>query len=221
MPIATDSKAAFRCHNCGHLVGPESAGELHLPLACPVCHYGIRFSPSGERTEEPDNWEVLCRQTPERLAEIGLTPEDVVEHTPVPKEHNVLAAIDVFKTNLDILAQKRQHWEANKDVIVKEFTDLLKKRKEVEAKIAGTLNSDVPASVYEGLVNDKNKIEERLYALANMEPTAQDDRHEAKYRAGLTDHEAWLKTRQNPAQQTLKAQLRDGAGVTDDADIGH
>lgn len=39
-------KAAFRCKTCGHLEGPEAAGENHVPHACSVCGSGITLNPT-------------------------------------------------------------------------------------------------------------------------------------------------------------------------------
>lgn len=70
-------KPAFRCKNCGHLVGPEAAGDNARPHACPCCGEGVKFTEKGIKYADPDNWEVLAETTPDRLTELGLTPESV------------------------------------------------------------------------------------------------------------------------------------------------
>lgn len=38
-------KASFRCKNCGHIEGPEHAGENDLPHGCSVCGAGVVLNP--------------------------------------------------------------------------------------------------------------------------------------------------------------------------------
>jgi predicted RNA-binding Zn-ribbon protein involved in translation (DUF1610 family) len=74
-------KPAFRCKACGHLVPAAHAGELAVPLACPVCGGGVAWN-KGMRTVVPDSWEVLADMEPEELEKHGLKPEDVERHAP-------------------------------------------------------------------------------------------------------------------------------------------
>ena len=74
-------KPAFRCRSCGHLYGGEHAGERACPAACPVCGKGAIYGP-GAHKSDPANWEVLADCPPERLAELGLTTDDVARHVP-------------------------------------------------------------------------------------------------------------------------------------------
>jgi hypothetical protein len=88
--------SAFRCKTCGHLHAAGHAGENDIPHACAVCGAGVSFTPRGTKTFQPDNWEVLADATPERLAELGLVPEQVARHAgkggkPNPKPKHVRA----------------------------------------------------------------------------------------------------------------------------------
>jgi len=75
------TEKAFRCKFCGYLEGADHAGERNLPLACRVCNGGVKFHPrTGQKSPDPDNWEVLADCTPERLAELGLTAGRVCRH---------------------------------------------------------------------------------------------------------------------------------------------
>lgn len=71
---------AFRCKNCGYLHPADHAGESDLPHGCVVCGAGVVFSPRGVKSLDADNWEVLADAALERLAELGLAPEQVVRH---------------------------------------------------------------------------------------------------------------------------------------------
>jgi hypothetical protein len=76
-------KFAFRCKNCGRLHTSEAAAEALHPHACCVCGSGVSFHPqTGIKTVDPENWEVLADCAPERLAELGLIPEQVLRHAP-------------------------------------------------------------------------------------------------------------------------------------------
>jgi hypothetical protein len=101
---------AFRCRTCGRLETSDHAAELYLPAACRVCGAGVVFrhaelaamltqegadipalaadiarcDPATKRLI-PENWEVLADAPPERLAELGLTPEQVEAHEPWPR----------------------------------------------------------------------------------------------------------------------------------------
>jgi hypothetical protein len=101
---------AFRCKNCGRLETSDHAAEGEFPHACRVCGAGVVFrhaelaamltepgadvpalaaqiarcDPATKRLV-PENWEVLADAPPERLAELGLTPEQVTAHEPWPR----------------------------------------------------------------------------------------------------------------------------------------
>jgi hypothetical protein len=103
---------AFRCKNCGRLHTSDHAAELDHPAACAVCGKGVVFrhaelaaqltepgadipalaaeiakcDPATKRLD-PDNWEALADAPPERLQELGLTPEQVEAHEPWPARH--------------------------------------------------------------------------------------------------------------------------------------
>jgi hypothetical protein len=101
---------AFRCKSCGRLETSDHAAEGEVPHACRVCGAGVVFrhaelaamltqegadipalaadiarcDPATKRLV-PDNWEVLADAPPERLAELGLAPEQVASHEPWPR----------------------------------------------------------------------------------------------------------------------------------------
>lgn len=118
MPVVPAAKVSFRCKNCGRLHEAGHAGEDVHPHACRVCGKGVVFvheeladelakaidagntgealrltrdikacNPASKRLV-PENWEVLADATPDRLAELGLTPEQVEKHQPWPKGIN-------------------------------------------------------------------------------------------------------------------------------------
>ncbi len=96
---------AFRCKNCGYLEDSDNAAEAPHPHACRVCGEGVSFHPkTGLKTINPDNWEVLADATPERLTELGLTPEQVERHTPrkagtpYQPKHTSVSATDGINT---------------------------------------------------------------------------------------------------------------------------
>lgn len=101
---------AFRCKNCGRLETSDHAAEGEYPHACRVCGAGVVFrhaelaamltregadipalaaeiarcDPATKRLV-PENWEVLADAPPERLAELGLSPDRVEAHEPWPR----------------------------------------------------------------------------------------------------------------------------------------
>jgi hypothetical protein len=101
---------AFRCKSCGRLETSDHAAEGETPHACSVCGAGVVFwhaelaakltepgadipalaaeiakcDPATKRLD-PGNWEVLADAAPERLAELGLAPEQVEAHEPWPR----------------------------------------------------------------------------------------------------------------------------------------
>jgi len=209
MPVATGSKPSFRCQTCGHLVGSEHAGECVVPRACPVCRAGVRFHPDGQKTYQPDNWEVLAAATPERLAALGLAATDVAAHTPVAKEANVRAGIEVCQHNLALLAAKQAHWDAHQDALVAEFTQLDQRLTELDATIEGA-QQDYPR--WENLTHERARVWQRLHDLAGLEPDARDAESAAHLHAQLAQHEAFLTGHGATApSRTLQLRARDGA----------
>jgi hypothetical protein len=95
---------AFRCQKCGHLCGPEQAGIFQTPTRCSVCD-----SPS---------FEVLAQADPERLAELGLSPEQVAHHEPLSDEQDQAANKARCEETLAALEQKRSQWDEHKGQIV-------------------------------------------------------------------------------------------------------
>jgi predicted RNA-binding Zn-ribbon protein involved in translation (DUF1610 family) len=78
-------KYCFRCKACGHLIAGAHAGEQTVPFACPVCGGGVKWGAKGQKTFEPENWEVLADAKPERLKELNLKSEEVEKWTPIQK----------------------------------------------------------------------------------------------------------------------------------------
>jgi hypothetical protein len=105
-----EERFAFRCKNCGRLETSDHAAEGEFPHACRACGAGVVFrhaelaakltepgadvpalaaeiakcDPATKRLV-PDNWEVLADATPDRMAELGLTPGQVTAHEPWPR----------------------------------------------------------------------------------------------------------------------------------------
>lgn len=79
---------SFRCRTCGRLEEGGHAGENLTPHACRVCGAGVTFNRAGIKSAVPENWECLADATEERLAELGLTLDDVEPHTPWPRGVN-------------------------------------------------------------------------------------------------------------------------------------
>lgn len=74
---------AFRCNACGRLHTSGDAAEAAHPHACRVCGGGVSFDPrSGARTVDDGNWEVLADASDERLADLGVSRDDVGAHEP-------------------------------------------------------------------------------------------------------------------------------------------
>lgn len=184
---------AFRCKTCGHLVTSAFAGEARVPTVCPVCKVGVRT-----------NWEVLADTAPERLAELGLSPTEVERHTPVTKVQSAAAAEAVCQQALAHHEAKRQHWDASKDKIVAEFRALDEKLTALDAELEGAVPSDL-----DRLTNERDRVRQRMQALADLEPSQRDREHEAHCRAFLAGQLA-------PAQpRTLSVRARDGAQTKD------
>lgn len=81
----SDKKYAFRCKSCGYLEGCDHASEHAHPAACRVCGDGVRFCPRrGTKSLAPENWEKLWEASDERLAQIGLSRDDVEKHEAWP-----------------------------------------------------------------------------------------------------------------------------------------
>lgn len=78
-------KYAFRCKTCGRKEVSDNAAEAQHPHCCCVCGAGVGWTPKGVKLYHPENWEVLADCTPERLAELELTPEQVERHEPWPR----------------------------------------------------------------------------------------------------------------------------------------
>ncbi len=99
---------AFRCNNCGHLESAEQAGECEHPHACSACGAGISYNPkTGVKIPDPENWEILCEATRERLVELGFDGE-IERHEPHAKSDNVPKSISLHTGNTLGLKQSTQ-----------------------------------------------------------------------------------------------------------------
>ena len=214
MPVAAGSKPAFRCRNCGHLVGPEAAGERLTPTVCPACNRGATFAANGQKTFQPENWEVLADATPARLAELGLTIEGVAIHTPLSRSVSIEKDMQMCKANLAALEQKRQNWQANKEKIVQEFDELNVKLDALDHQIEAAMQ-DVPR--WEKLTNERERVYQRLQDLSNMEPSNRDAAYQSHLESKLKEYEAVLAGQGSASPQTLKVQARDGVRGRDRA----
>src|SRR6185437_12396832 len=125
---------------------------------CPVCGGGVTFSPQGVKTIHPESWEVLADATPERLAELGLTPAEVERHEPTPKEHNVRAGLEQIRAGLAYHEQRRAHWAANKDFIVAQFAALDAEHAALGAQLDAV--ADDPAELAR-LSDEKGRVRQR------------------------------------------------------------
>lgn len=101
----------FRCKTCGHLHDATHAGVRKTPAACACCGAGVSYDARGNRTFAPEVWEVLADATPERLAELGLTPDDVVRHQPC-HERDAAQNLARAKEALATLDAKQRAWSA-------------------------------------------------------------------------------------------------------------
>lgn len=203
MPITPHSPVAFRCKSCGRLHAPGDAGEGNLPFRCRVC---------DKRGSE--NWEALADASPDRLAELGLSPSDVCPHAPGSREANTRAGLETIKEGLAHLEAKRAHWQANKDAITAEFRDLDAKLAGVEGKIDALDAKDIAG--FHKLHAERDALDLRLKAIQAMEPTARDDAREAHLKAWQIEHEAYLAgTATGRAPQKVLARAADGARTRD------
>lgn len=201
---------SFRCRQCGHLVTSAHAGEARLPHRCPVCGGGVVFSPQGVKTLRPENWEVLADAAPERLAELGLTAADVERHQPTPKEHNVRTGLAQIEADLARHEQRRSHWAANKDALTAEFAGLDAKYESLGAQLDAA--SD-PAELAR-LTDERDRVYQKMRELADLEPSARDEKHEAHLAEWKAKHEAHLAGQSAPPR-ALHMRARDGARTQD------
>lgn len=114
---------AFRCKNCGHLHTSEQAGEEKHPAACSACGHGVSFTRAGVKELHPDNWEHLCEASEERLAELGLTAEDVCKHEACCSAE---ASVQASVLARDELLAKKRRWEdeGERELIIAQVNEL-------------------------------------------------------------------------------------------------
>jgi hypothetical protein len=166
---------AFRCKNCGYLCHGEVAGQNSLPHACTVCGCGVRFTETGLKVHQRDNWEVLADCTPERLAELGVTAEQIERYVP---DHGKLNAENVerAKSAHSQLTAKESHWSANKDTLVSEFKSKLAELKALESVDLTTVDAGEVADKQ----NQKAQLKQELERIRCTEWTQRDTAHKAE-----------------------------------------
>ena len=202
---------SFRCKQCGHLAPSAHAGEARLPHRCPVCGGGVAFSPQGVKALRPENWEVLADATPGRLAELGLTAAEVERHTPHSREANARAGLAQIEADLKRHADRRAHWAANKDAIAAEFNSLDARYAALGEKLDAAHGD--PAELAR-LTDERDRVHQRLKALADLEPSDRDAAHEAHLKEWEAKHEAHLAGQSAPPR-ALQMRARDGARARD------
>ena len=155
---------AFRCKNCGHLHAAEHAGTSAHPHACVACGAGVVFDAKGNKTFQPDNWEILTSASPERLAELGI--ENPVKHSP---DHARVAAENFERSRaaLDKLQAKKTRWNAEKATIVAKVHAL-------EDELIAEEDKDEPNQ------HAIATVRQQIVDLVNSEWTARDDAHVAE-----------------------------------------
>jgi hypothetical protein len=178
------------------------------PTSCPNCHRGVTFDLAGNKTFHPENWEALWQSSPERLKELGLTLDDIAEHSPVPASVGVKEGIRVCEENLAILKGKKEHWEANKDRITAEFMAAHRRLDEI-GQLIYSMPPHSPARAQ--LVDDRDRVYQEMLRIANQEPTARDAEYEASLEAQLKR----LQTGETHPPQTLVVKAQDGARSDD------
>ncbi len=162
---------AFRCKKCGHLHRAEVAGLNTTPNSCSVCSAGVQAAGLYDKSV----WEVLADAKPERLAELGLKPEDVVAHKPDAEKtrQENLARVEAALAQLD---EKKANWTANQGAIVKEVHELEDKIAELVALSESQYDND-DSSGFAATMNQISAARSRIADLEGSVWTDRDDAH--------------------------------------------
>lgn len=177
---------SFRCNNCGRLHESHHAGIRALPTSCDICGAGVTFDEKGNKTHKRDNWEILSEAKPERLAELGLKPEDVTPHIRVSEEDDIkndLVRIDTIHT---AITAKEEAWSKN---MVQHIDDWKKLDAEL-VNIDNLLPKTKDPSDHEALVNQRSKVVQAMKEIENKEHTDRDTAHKHHILAKKAEHTA-------------------------------
>jgi len=173
----SDVKYAFRCKGCGHLQGPDNAGDNSVPAACVCCGKGVVWG-QGTWAHDPNNWQILATMKPEELAEFGLKPENVVVHEP-SHEKGHAENLNRAKESHAFLVAKESHWEKTKKMAPKEVFSREDKIAQLEEKCEAFLgHSNDPALVK--MIHEIDKLKLEIEEIKNTEWTERDAKHKAE-----------------------------------------
>ena len=171
---------AFRCKNCGRLHAAECAGVNLLPTACEVCGAGVVFAPNGTRTNKPDNWELLADATPERLAELGISADQVAKSEPC-KLRDARRNLERCADALAVLAEKEKVWNSKTPEQWQAELDAL--HQQIDALVS---SADDPVA-YAKQEHDRLALEQQIKTLTSCEWTKRDDKHRAELQDAVTN----------------------------------
>jgi len=207
-------KMGFRCKTCGHLHNSACAGIRTTPTACIVCGAGVTFTPSGTKTYQSDNWEILADATPERLTELGLTAADVDRHTPRTSQEDLSADLERIEANHATLTAKEADWIANADKYIAQWQDLDRQLELAEKAL--TDNADYTAI---GRLTDAiHKLKQAKRHIEAKEFTPRDKGHKSHLESRRAEHQSKGATKTFTRQpQTIAAHATEGvsgAGTT-------
>lgn len=209
------AKHAFRCKNCGRLHAGEHAGTEPIPTACTACGRGVRFGPTGNKSPELDNWEVLADATPDRLAELGLTAEEVERYAPPAAADDLAADIARAEGELASLEAKCQTWEREREQNVAAYKDLLPRHLEA-SRLA---ESAPPGPGSARAVEERERLAQQLRALEALEWSQRDREHKAHIEAELDKARVRLAQGSRPRRppRSVFAEAREGVSPQDRA----
>ena len=168
---------AFRCKSCGRLHTAECAGVNLLPIACEVCGYGVMYDLRGNRTNKPDNWELLADATPERLAELGISADQVAKSEPC-KLRDARRNLERCADALAVLAEKEKVWQSKTPEQWQAELDALYRQIDT--------STDNPAA-YAKQEHDRLALEQQIKTLTSCEWTERDDKHRAELQDAIAN----------------------------------
>lgn len=197
-------KYAFRCAKCGRLEPAANAGENRFPHACSVCGAGVSFTPNGVKMLDAGAWEVLAEASEARLAELGITREDVESHVPLTKAAGREADAERLAATLAAIDARRKAWATNGRALTVEHGKLCQQLDAINARILAASDLD-----YEALVYERDALERQLDAVEVQEHTPRDDEHEVHIRAEVAKREAG----QGAAGRGVLVGAREGMGT--------
>lgn len=200
-----------RCKNCGRLETGDHAGINAIPHACRVCGSGVIWN-GGRRSFDSGNWEVLAEATAERLAELGLAPEDVSPHKPPSVEESDRQDYERARANLAVLQEQESDWITNKDKYLREWRTLDDQARKLQKMMdrAGESGDIVSLEKY---VNELDRTRQAMKDLQSREAGARHQAHKYAVASGLAAHETRLAGRSVASQsQSVFVSASDSAG---------